>query len=525
MISVIYKRCALTALVMGTFISFSLGQTWEIYDESYKLLRKIENEKINVLGQSVRVSSNDSVLSLLGKNYEPILTIKNAEVFQYLEPWIIIEENGKFGAFHQYGEQIFGTEYDRIETYYNLLLAKKGIAYFLYDRGQKTTEPLGSYESAHIARNGQIIAKGVQGYYLPLSKDPNYAYDSLKSINSNVILSKEATGYGLINRDGDNILEPVIDEITYMGDDFFFAKNGKEYMLIKAMTNKAHIRYTSYHKITRENDVILEYIHGRLRRIMKRDGILLNAMGMEAVTKTGQNHYNVLFKDGRTGLLNEKGEWEVVPAQNIDVLFPGNEGLYGALIDGKYGYVDRTGTLRIANRYEGIGKFSNGLAPVKVGNHWGYIDQNDKISIQPHFSSAGEFTNGVALVKKQGKANLIDRSGKELLSGFYERISMTDDNYYLTENNARFGLVSPDGKEISIPKFDELRREGIDKILIRRGDKYGIMKESGEYSLPIYYSNIIFDPENDRILAEEEYIPPVLVEEGEAKKKGNKKGA
>lgn len=505
--------------------SLAWGQTWEVYDEDFTLVRKIENENINILGNAVRVSTGHNSLNLLGKNYETIVAIDNAKVFQYLEPWIIVEQEGKFGAYHEYGEKIFDTEYDVIETYYNLLLAKKGIAYFLYDRGQKAIKPLGSYESAHIAKNGQIIASNSHGYFLPLSDDPNYAYESLKSISDNVILSKEATGFGLINRDGENILEPVIDEITYMGDDFFFAKDGKEYMLIKAMTNRAEIRYTSYHRIALENDVMVEYIHGRLRRIMKRDGILLDAMDMASVTKTGTSHYTVSFKDGKIGLLNDKGRWEVSPTKGIQELIPGDQKLSGALIDGKYGFVDQSGKLRIANRYETVGSFTEGLAPVKIGNLWGYIDPTDKIVIQPRYSEVGGFKKGVAIVKRDGKANLIDKSGKELLSDYYDRISFVDGNYYLTENNAMFGLANIAGTEISIPKFDELRREGPDKILIRRGDRYGLMKETGEYSLPIYYKNIIFDPGNQKILAEEEVIAaPVLVEE-ETKRKNNRKGA
>jgi len=520
----ICKKTFLTVFFLGSILSSSLGQTWEIYDEEFTLLKKIENEKISILGNAVRVSSNDSTLKLLGINYEPILSIKNAQVFQYLEPWIIIKENDKFGAFHEYGEQIFDTEYDVIETYYNLLLAKKGIAYFLYDRGKNETMPLGSYQSAHIARNGQVIASDSHGFYLPLSEKPSQSYESLESINENVILSKEPDGYGLINRDGDVILEPVMDEITYLGDNYFFAKNGKEDILIQAKTNKADIRYTSYHEITIEDGVILEYIHGKLRRVMKRDGILLDAVGMISVNKTGAEHYSILFRDDKMGLLDKNGSWEVRPAENIQQLFPGNQGLNGALIDGKYGFVDRTGKLRIANRYEQIGMFSEGLAAVRIGNKWGYIDQNDNLSIQPQYSEAGEFLKGVAIVKKDGKSNLINKTGEVLLSDYYERVSFTEGNYYLTENNSLFGLVSPLGKEISIPKFDELRREGPDMVLIRRDRKYGIMRETGEYSLPIYYTNIIFDPGNKKILAEEEIILPNLVEK-DSTQNTTKKGA
>jgi len=525
MIHLFFNKTILIAFFTGVAVSLSQAQTWEIYDEEFTLLKKIENEKITILGNALRLSDQGSSFNLLGTDYEPIVNISNSAVFQYLEPWMIISKEGKLGAYHEYGEEIFKTEYDEIDTYYNLLLARQGIAFFLYDRGKREKKPLGSYESAFIAKNGQVIARGTQGYYLPLSDDPTYRYDSLISVSENVIISKEPTGYGLINRDGNNILEPIIDEINYMGDEFFFAKNGREYLLIKAMTNRADIKYTSYHQITIEDDVILEYIHGRLRRVMKRDGILLDAVGMVSVTKTGPDHFTVAFRDGKIGLLDKNGKWEVSPTGGIQALFPGGDGLNGALIDGKYGFVDRRGVLRIANRYEQIGRFSEGLAPVKIGDYWGYIDQNDQISIQPRFQWAGDFVQGVAIVRRDGKANLIDNRGKELLSDYYDRVSIIDDRYYLTEDNSLFGLADSQGAEICIPKFDELRREGEDRILIRRGDKYGIMKETGEYSLPIYYTNIIFDLGNQRILAEEEYVAPmVVVEENESGKKSNKRG-
>src|SRR5690606_27848138 len=170
------KRSVLTVVLASALGSLAIGQTWEVYDEELTLVRKIENENINILGNSVRVSTGNNSLNLLGKNYETIVAINDAKVFQYLEPWIIVEQEGKYGAYHEYGEKIFDTEYDVIDTYYNLLLAKKGIAYFLYDRGQKEVKPLGSYESAHIAKNGQIIARDENVYYLPLSENPSYAY-------------------------------------------------------------------------------------------------------------------------------------------------------------------------------------------------------------------------------------------------------------------------------------------------------------------------------------------------------------
>ena len=504
------KECMRGALAAGLLLSINTvanAQTWEVYDHDFKMTQRIENDNIKVLSETVRVSVGEKSLQLLNQDYKPFFTLKGHKIYQFLEPWLIVTEEDKFGAFHEYGEEIFAVEYDEITTYYNKLLGRKGNAYFFYDRGNKKIKPLGAFESAYFADNGQIIAKVPAGYLLPLSDTPTKLYQHLEVISEKNILSRENSGYGLINREGNYILDPVVDELKHLEGDYYYGLEGNQHMLLKALEHKADIKYTSFHRITIENDMILEYIHGKLRRVMKNDGILLDVYGMDSVRRRGKDHYNVYFRDKKVGLLNEQGKWDVTPSENIQKLFPGNDGLYGALIDGKYGFVDRSGKLRIANRYDQIGKYSEGLAAFKIDSRWGYLDTYDRIAIQPQYEEVGEFHQGIAIVKKNGKSNLIDKSGKELLNNYYQRISLTEDNYYLTEENDKFGLVNAYGNEVSIPKFDEIRREGNDHILIRRGEKYGIMRESGEYSLPIYYKNIVFDKGNERVLAEDEYVP------------------
>ncbi|WP_143960101.1 WG repeat-containing protein [Litoribacter populi] len=518
------KRGAMMAGLILGIQSFSSAQTWEVYDHNLNMTRKIENDNIKLLSESVRVSIVDQKLQLLNPQYKPFYTLKGNKIYQFLEPWIIVSEGEKYGVFHEYGEEILAPDFDEVQTYYSQLLAKKGSAYYYYDRGDRKVRTLGAFDEAFFSDNGQIIAKTPQGYFLPLSKNPNKIYQKLEVVNDKTILAQESTGLGLINREGEYILDPVIDKLDHVEGDFYFGFDAHQYMLIKATEQKADIKYTSYHRIAIENDVMLEYIHGKLRRVMKNDGILLDIIGMDSVRRMDKEHYNVYFRDHKVGLLNAEGKWDVSPSENITKIFPGNEGLYAALIDGKYGFVDKAGKLRIANRYDSVSKYTEGLAPFKVDNRWGYLDKNDRIAIQPQYEEVGDFHRGIAIVKKGGKSNLIDKNGKELLGNYYRRISLTDDNYYLTEDEEMFGLVNASGSEISIPKFDEIRRENYDHILVKRGNKYGLMRESGEYSLPIYYKNIIYDRSNELILAEDEYIPPV-VENIEESKKKKKKGA
>ena len=91
-------------------------------------------------------------------------------------------------------------------------------------------------------------------------------------------------------------------------------------------------------------------------------------------------------------------------------------------IEGKYGYIDRTGKLAIDLQFDSAWVFSEGLAPVKIGGKvldeagkWGYIDKRGKIVIKPRFDWAKPFSDALAAVKVQGKLGYIDKKGKMII--------------------------------------------------------------------------------------------------------------
>lgn len=506
-------------LVAGTFTSLSVkGQTWEVYDHNFKLQSRINFDQIKILSESVRVSTANNQLRLLSKEYKPFFNLKGESVYQYLEPWIIVSGPEGKGAFHEYGEEIFAPEYEDIQVFYTRVLTQKGKKFWLYDRMKRTTDMIGEFDSAVLSQNGQVIGKDSEGYYLPISKNPHKIYKDLREINENFIISHETTGFGLINREGNYILEPIIDEMTYLEEDHFYAFDGSQYMLIKAREERADIKYTSYHKITLENNMMLEYIHGKLRRVMKNDGILLDMVGMEKVNQVGKNQFNVYSKDKKIGLLGSNG-WEVSPSTDLEQIFPGSDNLFPSIKSGKYGFINKNGNWAIAYRFDAVNPFSEGLAAVKSMGKWGYVNQQDQVVIDPEFDSVGKFSKGFAVVKKNGESHLINCSGEILQGKKYDQILSLPDNYYLTEIAGYYGLINANGIEIVAPQFDEIRRESRDIILVRKKEKYGIIDEEGNYVLPLYYKNIVFDQASKLILAEDLFVAPVLKEEERGSKR------
>ena len=66
-------------------------------------------------------------------------------------------------------------------------------------------------------------------------------------------------------------------------------------------------------------------------------------------------------------------------------------------------------------RYDFAGDFSEGFAEVKLNGKYGFIDKTGREVIPCKYEAAGEFSEGLAAVKLNGKYGFIDKKGKPLL--------------------------------------------------------------------------------------------------------------
>ena len=82
----------------------------------------------------------------------------------------------------------------------------------------------------------------------------------------------------------------------------------------------------------------------------------------------------------------------------------------------KFTFVDRSGKIISDERYDSADHFSEGLAPVRVGNKWGYIDKTGKMVIAPQFDVVSSFADGVALASTNRLFGYIDHAGKFVIA-------------------------------------------------------------------------------------------------------------
>src|SRR3954462_5505365 len=79
-------------------------------------------------------------------------------------------------------------------------------------------------------------------------------------------------------------------------------------------------------------------------------------------------------------------------------------GLHPVMVNGKYGYIDRSGKVVVTPQFDRAGDFSDSLAAVSIGGKWGYMERSGKLAITPQFDLADRFSpgDGLAVVGSQG---------------------------------------------------------------------------------------------------------------------------
>jgi len=505
----------------------SLGQSWDVYDFSGSLQTKAAYQEIDLLGESVITGKNTEGLFLLSPDLRPVVSLQGQEVFQYLKPWILVKGPKGIGAFHEYGQIALPLEYEEISTYTNRLLARRGTDYWIYEKSTGKTKWLGSAEEAKLTRNGQVILKNQGSYFLPLSSTPEKAYELLIENQGNFLLAKEASGFGLINRFGAYVLDPVIDQLEPTREDSYFGFDENQYLLIRGFEQSAQVRYNSYHKITKEGDLLLEYIHGKLRRILEEEGILLDAVGMESVKLIGPDLYNVRFRENKLGLHGKQG-WLVTPNSDAEWIGMGNEGLFPALKNGKYGFVNEEGKWIIQPSYQEVGTFSEKIGSYRISTAWGTIGTDGKILSEAKWEKINHFTGGLAIAESGKKNYLIYPSGELAYPEGLDQISKLKEGFYLVENDSKTGLLNSSGKLILPISFDQVQVEQKDFFIVAKDGLSGIMRANGNVFLPLQYAHIAIDWVEQKVFAKGQELQQMVeqsnVNSGSSTVKKQKKG-
>lgn len=284
------------------------------------------------------------------KNNKEILNYEYEDIqYNVLGSIFVTKRNGKYGAVNQEGTTVLYPEYDNVYTGGMYLNALKDKDIFIFDlNGNKI-------ETNEVSKTKTENAN----YYITIDKNNKYKVVDSKD---NIIIDKDYT------------------YIEYLPGDYFIVEcDSKSGIIDSNGKSVIELKYDSISRIN-ETDILqmetnknIALYNLNMKEIVSMDNAIVKEVKDEKA-------YILLYSDTDFKYLDKKGN--ILTSQN---LFENNS-LFAKNINGKWGFVDKDGNLKVQNDYELVTDFNKyGFAGIKKDGKWGSINQNGEVVQEPTY--------------------------------------------------------------------------------------------------------------------------------------------
>ena len=159
----------------------------------------------------------------------------------------------------------------------------------------------------------------------------------------------------------------------------------------------------------------------------------------------------------------------------------------------RWGFMDRSEQL-VSPRFDQVGLFREGFAPVRTGERWGFVNTHGLVSVETRFQGVGEYRGGYALVIDGGRCGVIDTTGRLVVRPRFDRVVPGDSMFHygrmLMVMDGKKGFVRRDGT-IAIPaRFQDAGqfREGLASVEMLTGQ--GFIDTTGGWVVSARYEAV-----------------------------------
>ena len=338
-------------------------------------------------------------------------------------------------------------------------------------------------------------------------------YDSIDFFYENYAQVNIGGKWGVIDKNGIEITPIKYDEIRSFYNDIARVRIGERWGYINSYGKEFIPLIYSYVGVIKDS-LIRVNLGGNVDRFGKILGGkwgFLNQEGKEIIPIKYDEAFE--FYEG-VSLIKLKNKWSFLSKSNqeYDLLQSGkieNAKINNSEISNNNLKIPDVDYRKIyLHKYDSIDKFSSGLARVKLNGKWGFIDTSGSELVPLKYDALDNFYLGLARVKLNEKWGFIDINGEEIISIEYSYAELTRDslikvnkggrkykNKDRKKSNRKF-YIFREGKEIMpyaywykyhFSKKGRLSKVSLlnDTILI--GGKWGYLDINGKIVIPIKY--------------------------------------
>ena len=197
-----------------------------------------------------------------------------------------------------------------------------------------------------------------------------------------------------------------------------------------------------------------------------------------------------------------------------------HEGLAAVKLDGKWGFVDKIGSMVISCKYDYAGSFQDGLAVINTGGtrkledcvregyecigdsnyswqikggKWGFIDKlGNEISLCK-YSIVGNFKGGLAIVRSGKLWGVVDGCGNEVVPCIYNKpILNIGKGIVKVELDGKTDIINITSSIALSCKYDDMGSFSEGLAAIKVGSKWGFVNEMGAIVISCKYDAVGF---------------------------------
>lgn len=170
--------------------------------------------------------------------------------------------------------------------------------------------------------------------------------------------------------------------------------------------------------------------------------------------------------------VHDREEWPVI------------EGRIRFRVDGRFGFLlvdPASGASRpwVAARFDQAHDFQEGMARVASQGKEGFLDSTGNIRIPLQYERVWSFQDSAAMVRTEGRYGFLDHEGNWILPPQFEHAQVSSENLLLVRKDNLYGFYSTKG-ELVIPLiYEEAHPFFQGKALVKLGDASFYVDRSG----------------------------------------------
>lgn len=475
----------------GKNITVTEYPQWDFLSEDNTLIKQVSADSAYLL--------NDTVLVRLLNNYTIIQHFTTdsiifrtpdqlVDIFE--QQFVFKKANGQYEIREAYEKEAYYQHFDSAWIKNGYLLSRKN--HFHANEWIIRTKSRASFKADSIAVRGGLVAYKEGEYWGVLSTDLTElippVYNQVVSIDAAIqqAIVRFRGRYGVVDFKNEWVIPPKYIDLTQVEGEIYHAVDP---FLAERLVTKSSAVTARMHYLVGAHAVIETSVEGEVRLVDFQGNAL--SRFFKGVYKE-QNNKFLLFKTaGGYSLYDQNGQlyFSDVEADSIGLV---EEGFFPVFLNGAYGFVDKNGKLRIANRYNAVKPFSEGRAAVKIRNSWGFVDVSESLIVQPYFQEVNAFKDGLSVVKMNNRYGIVNTSGDYMMEAKFHEVKR-EGEYFMVKKGHEYGIANMKGDILVYPNYSSLEVLPNASFKVTKYQKVGVVSNEAVSIIPFKYDELYWD--------------------------------